>query len=188
LKFKEIYMSLRNITVGLAALVLAVPAAAQNAVQDGVGSMHRGTMEIGAFASGARFEQALSLNLGYGGGGRIGMFLDRRWSVEFEDAEMRASRPGGLRDANVGILSGRLVASDFRRGAFTFIGGAGGGVSTETSFLHSYGFDLLAGVKIATGQNAALRIDFVNDFLANNGWKTYQSVRIGMSWFRHPVK
>jgi len=67
-------------------------------------------MEFGAFASAATFDNSLSLKTGYGGGGRAGMFFDPRWSIEFEDAEMRASRPNGLRDVNVGILSGRLVA------------------------------------------------------------------------------
>src|SRR4051812_30875986 len=179
-------MSIRTMAAALAGVVLALPAAAQSRDQGGPGSMHRGSMEFGAFASGARFDQALGLNNAVGGGGRIGMFLDRKWSIEFEEAEMRASRPNGLKNANVGILSSRLVASDFRRGNFIFLFGIGGGVSTETSFLHSYGFDGLVGVKIRVNDSAALRIDGVADFLANNDWKTYQSVRVGMSWFRHP--
>ena len=67
-------------------------------------------MEFGALASAATFDNSLSLKTGYGGGGRVGMFLDPCWSIEFEEAEMRAIRPNGLRDVNVGILSGRLVA------------------------------------------------------------------------------
>lgn len=181
-------MSIRTITIGLAALALVVPAGAQaqNVIQHGPGFMQRGTMEIAAFASGARFEEALGMKLAYGGGGRVGMFLDHRWSIEFEKSEMRASRPGGLKQANVGILSSRLVGSDYRRGPFTFLVGAGGGISTETSFLHSYGFDVMGGVKLRVRENSALRIDVVNDWLANNSWKTYQTVRMGMSWFRHP--
>ena len=169
-------MSIKAITVGLAALVLAVPAAAQQ----------RGTMELGAFGSGAYFQPELSLKLGFGGGGRVGMFLDRRWALEFEKGEMRASRPDGLKDVNVGILSSRIVASDIRRGPVTFIAGLGGGVSTETNFLHSYGFDVMFGAKIAINERYNFRVDAVHDVLANNDWKSYTTLRVGLSWLRHP--
>ena len=137
--------------IGVAGLVWAVPAAAQE----------RGTMEFGAFGSAATFDNALSLKTGYGGGGCIGMFLDRNLSIEFEDAEMRASRPNGLRDVNVGILSGRLVAAPFSSGALSILIGGGAGVSTETNFLHTYGVDALVGAKFALSDNAALRVDGV---------------------------
>ena len=169
-------MSVKAFTVGIAALVLAVPAAAQQ----------RGTMEFGAFASAANFTESLSLTRAFGGGGRIGMFLDPRWSIEFEDAEMRAGRPNGLKAVNVGILSTRLVASDYHLGSFTMFVGAGAGVSTETNFLHSYGVDVMAGFKVALSDHAAFRTDVVADLLANNGWHAYQSLRLGITWFRHP--
>ncbi|HET9011787.1 MAG TPA: outer membrane beta-barrel protein [Gemmatimonadaceae bacterium] len=162
--------------VGLAALAWAVPAAAQQ----------RGTMEFGAFGSAATFDEALSLKTGYGGGGRIGMFLDPRWSIEFEDAEMRASRPNGLADVNVGILSGRLVAVPIQSGMLSLLVGAGAGVSTETNFLHSYGVDALVGAKFAFNDKVALRVDGVWDWLANEDWKSYKSVRVGLSMYRHP--
>lgn len=169
-------MSMKAFMVGVAALVMAVPAAAQQ----------RGTMEFGAFASGANFEHSLSLKNAYGGGGRISMFLDPRFSIEFEDAEMRATRPNGLKDVNVGILSTRLVVSSLRIGSATMFFGGGAGVSTETNFLHTYGVDGMAGFRFALSDHAAFRTDAVIDLLANNGWHTYQSLRIGISWFRHP--
>ena len=171
-------MLLRVFTVGVAALVYAVPAAAQQ----------RGTVEFGAFGSAASFDNELSLKTGYGGGGRVGVFLDPRWSIEFEDAEMRASRPNGLKDVNVGLLSGRLVAVPIQSGALSFLVGAGAGVSTETNFLHSYGVDALVGAKYALSNNAALRVDGVWDWLANEDWKTYRSVRLGISVYRHPSR
>ncbi len=171
-------MLTRAFIVGIAAVAWAVPAAAQE----------RGTVEFGAFGSAATFDNALSLKTGYGGGGRIGIFLDPRLSIEFEDAEMRATRPNGLKDVNVGILSGRLVASPFSAGRLAFLIGAGAGVSTETNFLHTYGVDALVGAKFAIRDNAALRIDGVLDFLANEDWKTYKSVRLGLSLFRHPAR
>ncbi len=169
-------MLVRVCTVGIAALVWALPVAAQQ----------RGTVEFGAFASAASFDNSLSLKSAFGGGGRIGMFLDPRWSIEFEDAMMRGSRPNGLATVNVGILSGRLVAVPVKAGALSLLVGAGAGVSTETNFLHSYGLDALVGAKIALGESAALRVDGVWDWLANEDWKTYKTVRFGLTMYRHP--
>lgn len=169
-------MSVRAFAVGIAVLVWAVPAAAQQ----------RGTLELGAFGSAASFDNALSLTNAYGGGGRAAMFLDPRWSIEFEKAEMRASRPNGLADVNVGVLAGRLMMIPLTAGALSLVLGAGGGISTETNFMHSYGVDALAGAKLALSENVALRVDGVWDWLANEKWKTYRSVRVGLSVFRHP--
>ena len=171
-------MSIRVCTLGFAALLWALPAAAQE----------RGTMEFGAFGSAATFDEKLTLKTGYGGGGRIGMYLDHNVAVEFEDAEMRASRPGGLKDVNVGILSGRLVAAPFRSGSFALLIGAGAGVSTETNFLHTYGVDALVGARVALTDNVSLRVDGVWDWLANQDWQQYKSVRAGLSVFRRPAQ
>src|SRR6478672_3759384 len=149
-------MSVRVFAVGFAALALALPAAAQE----------RGTIEFGAFGSVASFDHDLSLTSAFGGGGRVGAYLDPRLSIEFEDAEMRASRPNGLKDVNVGILSGRLVGVPVKRGGLSFLVGAGAGVSTETNFMHTYGLDVLAGVKLAINKNMAFRVDGVWDWLA----------------------
>lgn len=162
----------------VAALTTAVQARAQE----------RGTMEFGAFASAASFDNDLSLTTASGGGGRIGMFLDPRWFVEFEMAQMRASRPNGLSDANVGILASRLIVVPIRVRALSLVLGGGAGVSTETNFMHSYGVDVLLGAKIALGRNAALRLDGVVDWLANENWKTYRTARLGLSLYRHPAR
>lgn len=163
--------------VGIAALLSAAPAMAQ---------LQRGTVEFGGFASAASFDNNLSLKTGYGGGGRIGVFLDPRWSLEFEDAEMRATRPNGLRDVNVGLLSGRIVGVPVQSGKLSLLLGMGAGVSTETNFMHSYGLDALVGAKIALRDNLAFRVDGVWDWLANEDWKTYKSVRVGFSVYRRP--
>jgi outer membrane protein OmpA-like peptidoglycan-associated protein len=166
----------RTFAAIVAALVCTAPAAAQE----------RGTMELGAFASAASFDQSLSLKSGYGIGGRAAMFLDPRWGLEFEMAEIRATRPAGFEAVNVGILAGRLMAVPIKIGGFSVLSGAGAGVSTQTYFLHSYGMDLLIGGKYALGRNAALRVDGVWDWLSNADWKTYKTVRVGLSFFRHP--
>ncbi len=156
-------MSLRTLTMAFAALVIAVPAAAQQ----------RGTIEFGAFASAGRFDKALTLDQGFGGGGRIGAFLAPRTSVEFEKSEMRSTRTLGLRDVNVGILSARLTQIFARTGGLSLMIGAGAGASTETNFLHSYGLNALVGGKIRIGKNAAFRADLIGDWLANEDWKAY---------------
>lgn len=173
-------MSFKALVIGVAALAWALPAAAQE----------RGTVEFGAFGSGAIFRAAnnIWLDKGYGGGGRFGAFLDHRFSMEFEDAEMRASRLHGLKDVNVGLLSARLVAWDHPRGPLTAFVGIGGGGSTETNFLHSYDVSVMGGFKTPINDHSAFRIDFVNTWLANYNWTTYQSVRLGVSWFRHAGK
>src|ERR1700716_2564175 len=104
-------MSIRALAVGLAALAWAVPAAAQE----------RGTMELGAFGSAATFDNNLSLKTGMGAGGRIAMYLDPRWSVEFEKAEMKATRPDNLADVNVGILASRLMFNPLTYGKLSFL-------------------------------------------------------------------
>ena len=76
---------------------VAVPAAAQQ----------RGTVEFGAFGSAGVVRQEPDAQpAAFGGGGRVGVFLDPRWALEFEKGEMRATRTLGLKDVNVGILVG----------------------------------------------------------------------------------
>jgi peptidoglycan-associated lipoprotein len=169
-------MSLRTFAVSLAALVLAVPVAAQQ----------RGTIEFGAFGSAGKFDNGLTLDKGMGGGGRIGAYLTSRVSLEFEKGEMRATRTLGLKDVNVGILTGRLTTILARSGKLSLLAGVGAGASTETNFMHTYGLDGLLGAKIALSDNAALRVDLINAWLANEKWKTYQSLHVGLSLYRNP--
>jgi peptidoglycan-associated lipoprotein len=172
-------MSYKAIVIGCsfaASLAWALPAGAQE----------RGTVEFGAFGSAGRFDQTLTLDKGIGAGGRVGVFLDPRWAIEFEEAEMKSSRTLGLADVNVGMLSGRLVASVIKSGPITVMLGAGAGASTETNFSHSYGVNALVGAKYALNDMVAIRADVVADFLANYNWKSNQSVHLGLSLFRSP--
>ncbi len=162
--------------IGAATLLCAIPAAAQE----------RGTVEFGAFGSGGMFNKSLTLNSGFGGGGHVGVFLDPRWALEFEGSEMQASRPAGAANANVGMLSGRLVNTLFRGDVVSILGGAGAGGSTETSFLHSYGVNAMLGAKFAVSERAAIRVDAVADWLANYSWKSNQRLQVGMTFARSP--
>jgi peptidoglycan-associated lipoprotein len=143
-------------------------------------------VEFGVFGSAGLFDKGLTLNSGVGGGGRVGIFLDPRWALEFEGGEMSATRTLGLKRANVGIMSARLVATPIRGRGISIVLGAGAGAGTETNFLHSYGVNALVGAKFALGDIAAVRIDAISDWLANYSWKSYQSVHVGLSLFRNP--
>ena len=169
-------MTRNALTIGAALLALAGPVAAQQ----------RGTVELGAFASAGMFDNSLTLDKGFGAGGHVGIFLDPRVALEFEKGEMRATRTLGRNDVNVGILNARLVGTALQSGNLSILLCAGAGASTETNFLHSYGVNGMVGAKWAFSNTVALRADLIADFLANNDWKSYQSLHVGLSFFRHP--
>ena len=165
------------------AIVMAITLAAAVAP---LTAQERGTVEFGAYASAGTFDKSLTLNSGFGVGGRVGVYLDPRWAIEFEEGEMNASRTLGLKNANVGMLSGRLVNTFFKSGNLSVLLGAGAGASTETSFTHSYGVNALLGAKFAVSDNVAIRVDGIADFLANYNWKSNQSLHVGLSLYRSP--
>ena len=171
-------MSLKNIIIGGAMALSAVPLAAQQ----------RGTVEFGAFGSAGTFDKSLTLDRGFGGGGHIGAYLDRTWAVEFEMGEMKTKRTLGLTEVNTGILSGRLVATPIRSGAFSMHLGAGAGGSIETNFLHSYALNALVGAKVALSNSSAIRADYISGWLANYDWKRYQRVQLGLAFYRSPFR
>lgn len=168
-------MTFKAILISVA-MLCAVPVMAQQ----------RGTVEFGVFGSIARFDQSLTLDRGVGVGGHVGVFLGPRTALEFEGGEMRATRTLGLRDVNVGILSARFVVTPIKRGKLSLFLGAGAGTSTETNLLHSYGVNGVVGAKINFTRSAALRVDGISDWLANNDWKSYKTLHVGISLFRSP--
>ena len=99
---------------------------------------------------------------------------------------MRTTRTLGLRDVNVGVLTGRLVVTPIKSGALSILLGAGAGASTETNFMHTYGVNALIGAKLEVRTNAALRLDLINHWLANEDWKTYRQLQFGLSLYRNP--
>ncbi len=169
-------MSIKTFTIAAAMLACAVPAAAQE----------RGTVEFGIFGSAGKFDKTLTLDRGVGVGGHVGVYLDPRWAIEFEKGEMKVQRTLGLRDVNLGTLSARLVATPIKSGAFSMFIGAGAGASNETNFMHTYGYNAMAGVKVALSNTAALRAEYINDWYANYDRKTAQAVHVMLSFYRHP--
>ncbi|MBI3791803.1 MAG: OmpA family protein [Gemmatimonadetes bacterium] len=162
--------------VSLAALCAVTPLAAQE----------RGTVEFGAFGSAGSFNAATTLDRAYGGGGRVGIFLDPRVSIEFEKGEMSSTRTQGLTDVNVGLLSAHLVWAPIVAGPLSLHLGGGAGGGTETNFLHTYGVNALVGARLALSNTVSLRADVVADWMANYNWSPFQRLLVGLSFYRHP--
>ncbi|MFI5234461.1 MAG: OmpA family protein [Gemmatimonadales bacterium] len=168
-------MFARVFMVGIAVLLGAAPATAQQ----------RGTAEFGAFASNTSFGSSLQMNSGFGGGGRIGVFLAPRWAIEFEVGGATASRPLGLQDVNVGVLSGRLTVTPLRFGRISVLLGVGGD-HTDTHFIESFGYHGLLGLKFALSDVLAIRLDGIESHMANGGANN-GSLHLGLSLYRNPM-
>ena len=168
-------MLAKVITVGVAVLVGAVPATAQQ----------RGTVEFAAFASNTSFDNSLGMNNSWGAGGRIGAFVVPRLSLEFEGGGSKAGRTLGLQDVNVGFLSAQVTAVPLKFGRVSIL--LGGGVDhTDTYFMESYGVHGLLGVKLALSNAVALRIDGIESYLANGKYANL-GIHMGLSVYRHPA-
>lgn len=171
-------MLVRAIAVGVAVMVLAVPVSAQQ----------RGMVEIGGFVSSTGFDNSLNLNNAVGGGGRIGAFLHPRLSVEFEGSGARASRPLGLSNRSVRIISARLTAVPVTYDRISILLGLGAG-HTDTNIGagaddQSYGFHGLLGAKLALSDAAAVRLDGIQYWVGGN---KNRSLHLGLSLYRKPA-
>jgi peptidoglycan-associated lipoprotein len=162
------------IMVGVAALVGAVPATAQQ----------RGTMEFGAFGSNTSWSNGLNMNSSFGAGARVGVFITPRLSAEFEGGGGSAGRGLGLADVNVGVLSGRLTFVPAKFGSVSILAGLGAD-HTDTYFFESYGVHALLGAKIRLSDHVALRVDGINSWMANGNGQQ-RGVHFGLSFYRNP--
>lgn len=173
-------MSVRKITLGLAALVVA---AAPLAAQD------RGTMEFGAFIANTEFDGSIDLRNAIGFGGRFGAFLHPRLSMEFEGMGGTAERPNNLGDRSFRFIDARLLAVPMTVGRAQILVGLGAGhIDTHVQGAleggESYGFHGLLGAKIKLNESSALRLDGVQ--YMNGGDMTHRSIRLGLSLYRKP--
>jgi peptidoglycan-associated lipoprotein len=171
----ENHMFVRAMTVGVAIMVFATSATAQE----------RGTVEFGGFASNTSFDNSLGMNSAWGFGGRVGAFLHPRVSLEFEAGATSASRTLGLNDVNVGILSGRATAVPFKSGRVSVLVGAGVD-HTDTYNIESYGVHGLVGAKIGLWNTGDLRIDGIQSYMVN-GNGTNLGLHMGLSFYRNPL-
>ena len=89
-----------------------------------------------------------------------------------------AARVRDMQPGEIGLI--------MQSGGLSILLGVGAGSSTETNFLHSYGVNALFGAKFRINDHAAIRVDAVSDWLANYNWKANQSLRLGLTLYRHP--
>ena len=171
-------MFARLMSVGAALLLGAAPAVAQS----------RGTMEFGAFGSAGSFDSKIGLDNGTGFGGRFGMFLTPRLSLEVDGVGMSANRAAGFAGSkvNVGMIYGRALWAPVQWGRTSLLVGAGI-THVDYAFFESYGFSALGGVKFGFSPSVALRVDGIADFLANSP-HTNLGLRAGLSFYRSPAR
>lgn len=171
-------MYARLFAVGVAALIGATPAVAQV----------RGSMEFGAFGSAGSFDNKIGLDNGAGFGGRFGMFLTPRLSLEVDGVGMSANRASGFAGSkvNVGMIYGRALWAPIQWGRTSLLLGAGI-THVDYEFFESYGFSALGGVKYGFSPSVALRVDGIADFLANSP-HTNLGLRVGLSFYRSPAR
>lgn len=180
-------MSGRTFLIAAAALAVGMPATAQE----------RGTVEFGAFASRTDFDNSLGIDNSFGGGGRLGVFLFPRLSVEFEAGGSNAARSFGRDDVDIGILGARVTGVPFKIGPLSALLGAGvshsdnhfletgGEHGNGTAHGQSYGFDGLVGAKLGITDNLALRADWIESVMFNGGDRR-QGLHLGLSVYRNP--
>lgn len=167
-------MSVTFIKIGVMLLLVGATTAA---------AQQRGTIEFGGFASNTS-GSSLRMNNSWGAGGRIGAFLYPRLSVEFEGGATSASRDPGIRNENVGVLSGRFTAVPVQSGRVSFLLGAGID-HTDSDALDGYGPHGLVGTKVNFGDAGALRLDGIQSSMAHSKGTT-RVLHLGLSFYRSP--
>ncbi|HEU4996944.1 MAG TPA: OmpA family protein [Gemmatimonadaceae bacterium] len=167
-------MSVRAITIGVMLLLFGTTSAA---------AQQRGTVEFGGFASNTS-GNSLGMNDSWGAGGRIGAFLYPRLSVEFEGGATSARRDDGLRNENVGVLSGRVTATPVQSGRVSFLIGAGID-HTDSDALDGYGPHGLVGARVNLWGEGAARLDGIQSSLPH-GKGTNRALHLGLTFYRNP--
>jgi len=170
-------MFVRITTLGTTLLLTAVTAAP-------AASQARGTVEFGGYASSTSFDSGLNMNNAFGGGGRVGIFLLPRLSVEFDGIGSTATRTLGLRDVNVGMVHARVTAVPLKMGRASLLVGAGVN-DFDTNFHLSYGVHGLVGAKLGLSDAVSLRVDAIQDLMSMGGGAN-RSFQAGLSVYRHP--
>jgi peptidoglycan-associated lipoprotein len=147
--------------VGIAGLALAGPAAAQKA----------GTVEVGGFGQFTRADEAWRVKNGYGFGGRLGVFVNRRWTLEADASAStfsnKAPRAAGNTDQQT--FAGRVMYNiPFGLGGNTDHFMFGGGVGGQRFDGHSdFSISPDVGVRFMLGNVVALRFDGLVEYVEN---------------------
>ncbi len=145
----------------LAAIAVASP------ILFSAGAQSAGNVELGAFGQFTRTDAAWHLQNGFGAGGRIGVFLSRRWELEadasFSSFNNEAPRPSGSTSAQT--YAGRLTYGvPFGAHQLLLEAGAGGqrfGGHQDFSFSPGGGF------RFMLGDLVSLRFDGLVEYVEN---------------------
>ena len=141
------------------------------------------TLELNAFGRYTDFAPAIGLQSGVGGGLRVGYFVLPRWQLEAGAGYARVDRVSGTEAASViPILFD--VTYNVPLGLHELLLG-GGAVYNSYGPSHAWGTSVTAGVRLAFGTTAALRVDGTREYMntrddvpRHSNW----GFRLGLSW------
>ena len=156
-------MRLRRLAVASIALALVSSAEA--------GAQKAGTTELGVFGQFTRADEAWQTDDGFGLGGRLGIFLNRRWELEgtFSTASFDNKPARGPGTSSVQTFNGQINFNlPFGLGGQThdliLEGGVGGQrFASHTDFSAPYG----GGLRIHFNNSVALRLDAIVEYVEN---------------------
>jgi outer membrane protein OmpA-like peptidoglycan-associated protein len=163
---------------GLAALLIAILAFPAFAQQLGVR-----TLEFNTFGRYTDFGPATNLQSGVGAGLRLGYFVHPRWELEGGFGFTRVDRIVGRGTENVvPVLFD--VTYNYPIGSHQLLLG-GGAVYNKYGSSHAWGTTLSAGMRLALGPSAALRVDGTREYINRSDDVERHSnwgFRLGLSW------
>jgi peptidoglycan-associated lipoprotein len=151
--------------LAVASIVLALLTSVEAAAQK------LGTTELGVFGQFTRADEAWHTDDGFGLGGRLGVFLNRRWELEgtFSASSFDNKAPRAAGTSSVQTFNGQLNFNlPFGLGGRThdliLEGGVGGQrFASHTDFSAPYG----GGLRIRFSDAVALRLDAIVEYVEN---------------------
>ena len=142
------------------------------------------TLEFNTFGRYTDFGPAINLQSGVGGGLRLGYFVQPRWELEAGVGFTRVDRITGKGTENVvPVLFD--VTYNHPIGSHQLLLGGGAVYNKYGSFSHAWGTTLSAGVRLAFGPDAALRVDGTREYVNKSddvGRHSNWGLRLGLSW------
>lgn len=156
---------MRTQRLAVASIVLALVASVE------AGAQKAGTTELGVFGQFTRADEAWHTDNGFGLGGRLGVFLNRRWELEgtFSASSFNNQAPRASGSSSVQTFSGQLNFNlPFGLGGQThdliFEGGVGGQrFGGHSDFSVPYG----GGLRLHFTNAVALRLDGIVEYVEN---------------------
>jgi hypothetical protein len=141
------------------------------------------TWEFNTFGRYTDFGRAMNLESGIGGGLRLGYFVNPRWELEGGVGITRVDRITGTGAENVvPVLFD--VTYNYPIGWYQLLLG-GGAVYNNYGSFDAWGTSLSAGVRLAFGRTAALRVDGTREYINkgdNLARHSNWGLRLGLSW------